>query len=252
MCFSKERNIFCQQIQNILPYKRSEYAKKLIDNALESPRMSMIKQSKMPVNKDDLERLFPTGDSTDTIEKIIKLRIQHNRTEVILKAFVGIVHPIAKECFGKIKDYAWTVKVYKNTILLTSLFNVLSGLLKKSSFNAKSRFFSIFKSLKHDSFHKKKKNLASLKILKNFANFLNKKTKKILRFSLSEIKDYCNVENLKRKRLKNILQSKTKNLTKIVFASIKFVLFSQKDCLIKALKFSRNLKRLALTRLQGM
>lgn len=135
-------------IFQLRPYKRSEYARKLFSNALESPSISMVKEDRVPViNFEDLERLFPNGDSQHTMEKIIKIRVEHYKREVILKAFKPLVHPVADFAFNKIKEVAWRMHLYRKTLKVSNLVGIFNSYLKQQVSMMKLKFLWRLKAL---------------------------------------------------------------------------------------------------------
>lgn len=130
------------------PYKRSEYARKLFTSAMESPNVSLVKEDRVPViNFDDLERLFPCGDSQNTMEKIMKLRVEHYKREIILRAFKPLVHPIAQMAFGKIEEFAWKMHLYRKTMKVSNLVGIFNSYFKQQQSMMKLKFLWRLKAL---------------------------------------------------------------------------------------------------------
>ena len=66
---------------------------------------------------ENLERLYPNGEY-QTIEKIMKCRIEHNKRKTLNAAFVEKVNPVIKHGFLKIKEYSWAIQVYENAMVV--------------------------------------------------------------------------------------------------------------------------------------
>lgn len=152
-------------IQEILPYKRSEYATKLIEYALESPRLSLKKQTRVALqNGEHLERLFSREKSHKTIEKIMQCRIEHSNRQFLESAFSETFYENVKFSFTKIKEYSWAIKIYRSTIAVATLTSVVSLTLKKAMNRNKDYFFAIAKNSDKNSVKsdEKKQKLKSM------------------------------------------------------------------------------------------
>jgi Regulator of chromosome condensation (RCC1) repeat len=105
----------------INPYKRSQYASKLIDNAFESisPSASPKNSKKISLDSEnfsDLSRLYSIGNNENTIMKIIQYRKEHELTKVIHKVLNPILYDLLLTGFKYIKDQAIMKKYYEKTL----------------------------------------------------------------------------------------------------------------------------------------
>ena len=142
---SETDSLTMKSIQKILPYKRSDYTRKLIEHALESPKLSLKKQSRVSVQGyENLERLYPNGEY-QTIEKIMKCRIEHNKRKTLNAAFVEKVNPVIKHGFLKIKEYSWAIQVYENAMAVANLSNILLLIIKKINSRDQALLFQKFR-----------------------------------------------------------------------------------------------------------
>lgn len=93
-----------------------------IKYSVESPLLTYsvsVEKFSPQVSKESLQRLFPTGDSERIIEKILKCRVEFSNRGTIKDAFRKIVHPIAKDAFFVMKEYAYIKKneyLFGNTV----------------------------------------------------------------------------------------------------------------------------------------
>ncbi|CAG9336136.1 HERC5_1 [Blepharisma stoltei] len=142
-------------LSTMMPYKRSEYAKKLISSAQDSLDMRIISPIPSPrfgersgavsptylsqgspipnchKSYDDLERLYPTGDNTKTIGAIVKCRIEYDAREKILRAFQPVVLPIVEEFMLRLKEYGFMIIMYKRTIAATTIPNIIIKIFQR-------------------------------------------------------------------------------------------------------------------------
>jgi Regulator of chromosome condensation (RCC1) repeat len=238
LVFSKPQQTFYNTNQNILPYKRSEYGKKIIETALESPNMSLRKESRVPLNNfEDLERLFP-GDSSHTIEKIMNCRIEYNKKETLLKAFAGLVHPIAQEAFLKLKEYVWVIKIHRNTISIANLFSIISSFYKRSNLSLKKLSFEAINRYKNQNYACNIDLVTTKYLIKNVARVLNTKQKSLLEYGFTKLSRFP-----ARVQLTHGLEKFLKVLRNIVSNKIKKIL----EASLNALKVGRNSNKKAET-----
>ena len=121
----------------INPYKRSEYASKLIDNAFESisptasPRYSSRSIFEI-TNFSDLSRLYSIGDNENTIKKIIKYRKEHELTKALYKVFYPLVNNLIGSCFKMIRDQAAMRKNFEKTLAAALLQAPLEKIIQKN------------------------------------------------------------------------------------------------------------------------
>lgn len=135
------------------PYKRSEYARKLINSVQDSMeiKMSPISSPKFgeglinspsylsqgsPIPNlqrsfDDLERLYPTGDNLKTIGTIMKCRIEHDARAIILRGLRPVVLPVVKHFFARLSEYGNIKSMYKRTLAATTIPNIIIKVLQR-------------------------------------------------------------------------------------------------------------------------
>ena len=189
-----------EPVHQLRPYKRSEYAKRLFHNALESPSLSMVKEDRVPiVSFEDLERLFPNGDSQHTMEKIMKIRIEHYKYEIICKAFTPVVHPVATFAINKIKEFAWMRYLYNRALKVTNLVAIFNSYIKQMQSMSKLKFLWRLKAL--NRIHAVVSRIENVKIIEKSSLAIAGQTYENLRDVFTAIRIGKNVKDVERFRI---------------------------------------------------
>lgn len=90
---------------------------------------------------DDLNRLYPIGDNMQTIETIIKYRIEHEQRVVIESAFFPLIYSLLKTGLEKIKEHVNLKIIHQTTFSVANLSSVLSQLYQRNKFSCYSCAF---------------------------------------------------------------------------------------------------------------
>ncbi|OMJ94540.1 hypothetical protein SteCoe_2327 [Stentor coeruleus] len=219
---SDESNLFeADQTTDYSFFDRSPI-KYSVESPLLTYSVSMEKFSPQ-ASRESLQRLFPTGDSEKIIEKILKCRVEFSNRGTIKDAFRKIVHPIAKDAFFVMKEYAY---IKKNDFLLgntVKLFYVCEKIYKKQVYKC---FYKWFRMRQAEKFTQRmeeksqeavnKKSLKKMnsaiekcvgiiyrlakKVMRNSLFDEYKSYKKYLRCIIKGFRDICKVHNKAVKR----------------------------------------------------
>ncbi|OMJ82281.1 hypothetical protein SteCoe_17062 [Stentor coeruleus] len=191
---SEDKNVFNDQAADFSCFDKSPIRK-----SIESPLIlvSMSIENLSPqASKESLERLFPTSRSSrNIIDKILKCRVEFNKRGKILDAFKKLVHPIAKNAFFCVKEYAEIRKneyFYKNTVKMVWLMEKIYGKRAYKRFFIWQRIRVFWKmELRIEEENKEKCKNDREKWKKNAAgklgNFIWDKVKRIMRGTLFKI-----------------------------------------------------------------
>ncbi|CAG9330821.1 unnamed protein product [Blepharisma stoltei] len=144
-------------LTELAPYKRSEYANKLIGSVFDSLDYNMEKNSSLrsslrgsidlTITKghEDLERLYPKGDNDKTIERIIQCRIEHDRKERLSKSIFPLVYPVLKSCFSQIKEFAGIKCIYDKTLAAALIPGIIGNLYHRFKIESEAFAFQAIK-----------------------------------------------------------------------------------------------------------
>ena len=128
LIISSENNIFKgKQMKHSL---NVIIEKNVFGSLSESPKLQ--KEMLSPTASiESLQRLFSKGSNENIIEKIMKCRVEFNNRGTILEAFKGLVHPIAKYAFFKIREYVSLKKIYQLYVNSIRTFCLLEEILQR-------------------------------------------------------------------------------------------------------------------------
>ena len=189
-----------EPLHQLRPCKRNEYSKRLFHNVLESSSFNLNKDDRVPAASfEDLERLFPNGDSQHTMEKIMKIRIEHFKTEVICRAFSPVVHPAAVFALNKIKEYAWMRFLYLRALKVSNLVAVFNSCFKQIQNLSKVKFLWRLKAL--NRIHTVLSSSETLKIVDKYCRIVVDKGLENLKDVFTAIRIGKNVKSVERFRI---------------------------------------------------
>lgn len=245
---SDESNLFeADQTTDYSFFDRSPI-KYSVESPLLTYSVSMEKFSPQ-VSRESLQRLFPTGDSEKIIEKILKCRVEFSNRGIIKDAFRKIVHPIAKDAFFVMKEYA---HIKKNEYLLgntVKLFCVCEKIHNKQVYKF---FYMWLRKREAEKFSQKleEKNQEAVKMktfkkmnsaIEKCVGILYKLVKRVIKNSLfDEYKSYKKHLRAIIKGIGNISKVHSKAIKRRLADTFRYVIFMNKVVFLKKQVFYKH------------